>query len=194
MKMLVTGGNRGLGKHLVETFSADSVSRENGYDITKNIKEIADKSIMYDVFINNAFDGPPQESWANFAQTNLYMAVYDKWKAAGKAGYIFNVGSVGGKHIVSPEPRFETYRISKAALEHASKQGTQAFKTNLVPFKTTLLTLDRLDTELSRSRPSWTGNGIHLNDISNFIEFTKTMSPNACIEEITFYCNFDHKA
>ena len=194
MKMLVTGGNRGLGKHLVETFGADSVSRENGYDITKNIKEIADKSIMYDIFINNAFDGPPQESWANFAQTNLYMAVYDKWKAAGKAGYIFNVGSVGGKHIVSPEPRFETYRISKAALEHASKQGTQAFKTNLVPFKTTLLTLDRLDTELSRSRPSWTGNGIHLNDISNFIEFTKTMSPNACIEEITFYCNFDHKA
>jgi len=194
MKMLVTGGNRGLGKHLVETFGADSVSRENGYDITKNIKENADKSIMYDIFINNAFDGPPQESWANFAQTNLYMAVYDKWKAAGKAGYIFNVGSVGGKHIVSPEPRFETYRISKAALEHASKQGTQAFKTNLVPFKTTLLTLDRLDTELSRSRPSWTGNGIHLRDVSNFIEFTKTMSPNACIEEITFYCNFDYKA
>ena len=194
MKMLVTGGNRGLGKHLVETFSADSVSRENGYDITKNIKEIADKSIMYDIFINNAFDGPPQESWANFAQTNLYMAVYDKWKAAGKAGYIFNVGSVGGKHIVSPEPRFETYRISKVALEHASKQGTQAFKANLVPFKTTLLTLDRLDTELSRSRPSWTGNGIHLNDISNFIEFTKTIASNTCIEEITFYCNFDHKA
>jgi hypothetical protein len=192
--MLVTGGNRGLGKHLVETFSADSVSRENGYDITKNIKEIADKSIMYDIFINNAFDGPPQESWANFAQTNLYMAVYDKWKAAGKAGYIFNVGSVGGKHIVSPEPRFETYRISKVALEHASKQGTQAFKANLVPFKTTLLTLDRLDTELSRSRPSWTGNGIHLNDISNFIEFTKTIASNTCIEEITFYCNFDHKA
>jgi len=194
MKMLVTGGNRGLGKHLVETFGADSVSRENGYDITKNIKEIADKSIMYDIFINNAFDGPPQESWANFAQTNLYMAVYDKWKAAGKAGYIFNVGSVGGKHIVSPEPRFETYRISKAALEHASKQGTQAFKTNLVPFKTTLLTLDRLDTELSRSRPSWTGNGIHLNDVSNFIKFAETVSSNACIEEITFYCNFDHKA
>jgi hypothetical protein len=192
--MLVTGGNRGLGKHLVETFGADSVSRENGYDITKNIKEIADKSIMYDVFVNNAFDGPPQESWANFAQTNLYMAIYDKWKAVGKVGYIFNIGSVGGKNIVSPEPRFETYRISKAALEHASKQGTQAFKTNLVPFKTTLLTLDRLDTELSRSRPSWTGNGIHLNDVSNFIKFTETMSPNTCVEEITFYCNFDYKA
>jgi len=194
MTMLVTGGNRGLGKHLVETFGADNLSRENGYDITKNIKEIADKSIMYDVFVNNAFDGPPQESWANFAQTNLYMAIYDKWKSVGKAGYIFNVGSVGGKHIVSPEPRFETYRISKAALEHASKQGTQAFKTNLVPFKTTLLTLDRLDTELSRSRTSWTGNGIQLHDVSNFVKYAQTLDPNTCIEEITFYCNLDYKA
>jgi NAD(P)-dependent dehydrogenase (short-subunit alcohol dehydrogenase family) len=190
MKVLVTGGNRGLGKHLVDTFKADSVSRENGYDITKNIKEIVDKSTMYDVFINNAFDGPPQESWANFAQSILYMAVYDAWKAVGKSGYIFNIGSVGGKHIVSPEPRFETYRVSKAALEHASKQGTQAFKSHVVSFKTTLVTLDRLDTELSRGQSTWTGNGIDLSTVSNFIKFAQTTSLNTCVEEITLYCDF----
>jgi NADP-dependent 3-hydroxy acid dehydrogenase YdfG len=122
------------------------------------------------------------------------MAVYDAWKTAGKTGHIINIGSTGSKSVVAPEPRFETYRISKAALEHASRQGTQAFKQNIVPFKTTLITLDRLDTELSRSRANWTGNGVNLNDISNFIRYATAVSSNTVIEEATFYVNFDHKA
>jgi MoaA/NifB/PqqE/SkfB family radical SAM enzyme len=191
---LITGGNRGLGQHLTEKFNGTSISRADGHDITKDLKSIAEMSLKYDVFINNAFDGPPQEDWANFAQAQVYMAVYDAWKAAGKSGHIFNIGSTGSKNIVAPEPRFETYRVSKAALEHASRQGTQAFKQNLVPFKTTLITLDRLDTELSRSRPTWTGNGIDLTDISNFIQYATAVSQNTVVEEATFYVNFDHKA
>lgn len=191
---LITGGNRGLGQQLVETLGGTSISRTDGYDITKDVQAIAKKSLDYDVFVNNAFDGPPQESWANFAQAQIYMAVYDAWKAAGKTGWIFNIGSTGSKTIVAPEPRFETYRVSKVALEHASRQGTQAFKQNLVPFKTTLITLDRLDTELSRSRPNWTGNGINLTDISNFIQYATTVASNTVLEEATFYVNFDHKA
>lgn len=195
-KFLITGGNRGLGLHLVEKFNAHSRHRGNGYDITKDqdIARIAEESLQYDVFVNNAFDGPPQELWANFAQSQLYFAVYDAWRAAGKTGYIFNIGSSGSKSIVAPEPRFETYRVSKAALEHASRQGTQAFKQNLVSFKTTLITPDRLDTELSRSRPNWTGNGINLTDISNFIQYAVSVDPNTVIEEATFYCNLDFKA
>lgn len=192
MKMLVTGGNRGLGLELVKHYNATSISRNEGFDITKDIEKIAELSLEYDVFVNNAFDGPPQEAWANFAQTNLYLAVYDKWKAAGKIGHIFNIGSIGEKTIVSPEPRFETYRVSKAALSHASKQGTQAFKNNIIPFKTTLITFDRLDTELSRSRPTWTGNGHSLKDISNFMDYSFGINSNTCIEEITFYCNLHH--
>ena len=191
---LITGGNRGLGLHLTEKFGSTSISRANGYDITKDLKSIAEMSLKYDVFINNAFDGPPQEEWANFAQAQVYMAVYDAWKSANKTGYIFNIGSSGSKNIVAPEPRFETYRVSKAALEHASKQGTQAFKHDLVLFKTTLITLDRLDTELSRSRPTWTGNGINLTDISNFIQYATAVSQNTVVEEATFYVNLDHKA
>jgi NAD(P)-dependent dehydrogenase (short-subunit alcohol dehydrogenase family) len=194
MKMLVTGGNRGLGKHLVDVFGADSVSRANGFDINLNTHEIADLSLEYDVLVNNAFDGPPQELWANFGQAQLYFAVYDAWKTAGKTGWIFNIGSTGEKHIVAPEPRFETYRVAKAALSHTSRQGTHAFKQNLVRFRTTLITPDRLDTELSRSRPTWTGNGVALTDISNFIRYATTVSPNTVIEEATFYVNFEHKA
>lgn len=192
MKMLVTGGNRGLGRHLVDVFGGDSVSRATGHDINHNTKDIANVSLQYDVFVNNAFDGPPQESWADFGQAQLYFAVYDAWKSAGKSGWIFNIGSVGEKHTVAPEPRFETYRVAKAALAHASRQGTQAFKQNLVQFKTCLITPDRLDTELSRSRPTWTGNGIALTDISNFIQYAVTVSPNTVIEEATFYINFDY--
>jgi hypothetical protein len=194
MKMLVTGGNRGLGQHLVDVFGGNSVSRTNGLDINHNTHEIAALSLEYDVFVNNAFDGPPQELWADFGQAQIYFAVYDAWKAAGKTGWIINIGSSGEKHIVVPEPRFETYRVSKAALSHASKQGTQAFKQNAVPFKTTLITVDRLDTELSRSRPNWTGNGVNLEDISNFIHYGTKINANTCIEEITFYCNFDFQA
>ena len=188
----ITGGNRGLGLHLVNTFSGTSISRAQGYDITKHAKEIAEISLDFDVFVNNAFDGPPQEEWANFAQSQIYFAVYDAWKAAGKTGHIFNIGSSGSKSIVAPEPRFETYRVSKAALEHASKQGTQAFKQHLVPFKTTLITLDRLDTELSRNRSNWTGNGVNLTDIGNFIQYAISVSNNTAIEEATFYVDFDH--
>ena len=194
MKMLVTGGNRGLGKHLVDVFGADSASRTNGFDINHNTHELAVLSLEYDVFVNNAFDGPPQELWANFGQSQLYFAVYDAWRTAGKTGWIFNIGSTGEKHLVAPEPRFETYRVAKAALSHASRQGTQAFKQNLVQFRTTLITPDRLDTELSRSRPTWTGNGIASTDVSNFIRYATTVSPNTVIEEATFYVNFEHKA
>lgn len=194
MKVLVTGGNRGLGKHLVEVFNGTSISRADNLDITKDYKSIATMSLDYDIFINNAFDGPPQEEWANFGQVHVLEAVYDAWSQNNKKGYIFNIGSVGEKHIVAREPGFETYRVAKAALAHASKQCTASFRASKVAFKNTLITLDRLDTELSRSRPTWTGNGVNLNDISNFIKYAQNLDPNTCIEEITFYCNLDYKA
>ena len=192
MKVLVTGGNRGLGAHLVQALAADTVSRSTGLDITTQFREIAEMSLHYDVFVNNAFDGPPQESWANFAQSQLYFAVYDQWQQHNKQGYIFNIGSVGAKNIVAPEPRFETYRVSKAALEHASAQGTRAFKDGHVCFRTCLINLDRLDTKLSRSRPTWTGNGIQLPDVENFIRFAVATHPNTVIEQITLYCNLNY--
>lgn len=193
MKFLITGGNRGLGQDLVARFHGDSISRSDGYDITKHAREIAQKSLEYDVFVNNAFDGPPQESWADFGQVQVLLEVYNAWKTAEKEGWIFNIGSVGCEHIVAPEPSFETYRVAKSALAHASRQCTSAFKNDLVKFKTTLITPDRLDTELSRSRPTWTGNGVDCGDIANFIRYATTVQRNTCVEEIILYVNFNSK-
>lgn len=193
MTMLVTGGNKGLGKVICEVFNADSISRANGFDITKNVKEVADTSLGYDIFVNNAFDGPPQSEWANFAQFHVLNAVYTAWKTANKDGIIINIGSVGERTVVAPEPDFETYRVAKAALKHASLQCSKAFKDNVVPFRTSLLTLDRLDTELSRSRPSWTGNGVSCINVCDQIQLILNTNKNSCIEEIVTSVNFNSK-
>jgi len=193
MKVLVTGGNRGLGKVLTEQLYADSISRDNGYDITSDAKKIANISLDYDIFINNAFDGPAHEPWANFGQVSVLFEVFQQWKNNNKTGWIFNIGSVGEKHTKDLEQMFETYRTSKAALSAASRQCTASFKNNIVQFKTTLITLDRLDTELSRSRESWTGNGINCNDVTNFINYTTNIQTNSCVEEIILYVNFHTK-
>jgi NAD(P)-dependent dehydrogenase (short-subunit alcohol dehydrogenase family) len=193
MKIMVTGGNRGLGLALCQKFAADSYSRSTGFDITKHAKDLAQQSLAYDVFINNAFDGPFHEPWADFAQTRLLWCVADLWQKNNKNGWIINIGSVGTEIVTAPDPAFETYRVAKAALKAHSLQWSRAFKENRVAFRTTLLTLDRLDTELSRSRPSWTGNAISLDDVGNCVELILGARSNTCIEEIVAWVNFDHK-
>jgi NAD(P)-dependent dehydrogenase (short-subunit alcohol dehydrogenase family) len=195
MKFLITGGNKGLGLSLCNHFQGTGVSRNTGYDIIKSQdrERIAEMSLEYDVFVNNAFDGPFQERWADFGQTKLLWTVADLWKKHNKTGHIINIGSVGSESLVSPDPSWETYRIGKAALKEHSRQWTRAFKENRVAFRTSLLTLDRLDTELSRSRPNWTGNGIELDDVAAFIELLLQSQSNTCIEEIVSWVNFDHK-
>mgnify|MGYP003633423307 FL=1 len=189
----ITGDNRGLGLDLSNRFNADGCNRTTGLDITKNINEIVEASIHYDVFVNNAFDGPPDTEWACYAQVNLLQAIYKRWKEINKTGWIFNIGSLGEKTIVAPDPEFETYRVAKSALSHASKQCTQAFKQNLVNFQTTLITPDRIDTPLSRSRDTWTGNGIDTKDIGDFIEWCIQTQNNTVIEEVVLCVNLDYK-
>lgn len=190
---MVTGGNRGLGKKLCEHFAGHDYSRSNGHDITQDHTKLAESSLDYDVFVNNAFDGPFHESWANFGQIKLLDSVARHWMANKKNGWIINIGSVGSEQAIPPEPDFENYRVCKAALKFQSTQWSAAFKENKVLFRTSLLTLDRLDTEVSRSRPSWTGNGIALQDVANAIEYILTLQPNTCLSEIKLSVNFEHQ-
>jgi len=195
MRFLITGGNRGLGQHLCERFDGTSVSRSSGLDITQlpDQRRIAEMSLDHDVFVNNAFDGPFQESWADFAQTQLLWTVADLWRHNNKKGIIINMGSVGTETVTAPDPAFETYRVAKAALKSHSLQWSRAFKENRVLFRTTLLTLDRLDTELSRSRATWTGNGMALDDVADCVQLILDARDNTCIQEIVAWVNFDHK-
>ena len=191
-RFLITGGNRGLGLELATHFRAESVSRTaSGTDITNNehLDQLALKSLDYDVFINNAFDGPPHEPWANFAQVNLLHKVFFLWKEHNKKGLIVNIGSNGSKSVENLELSFNTYKTSKAALEHASKQCSKSFKDGAVPFRTTLLTLDRLDTPLTRSRDNWTGNGVSCNDVAKAIEYVLSTSNNTVVDEIMLSVN-----
>jgi NAD(P)-dependent dehydrogenase (short-subunit alcohol dehydrogenase family) len=191
MKYMITGGNRGLGQALCDRYNGDSYSRANEFDITKDRAKLVELSLDYDVFINNAFDGPFQEAWADFGQVKLLFDVATAWKNANKSGHIINIGSSGSESIVSPTPAWETYRVSKAALKHHSLQWTQAFKANQTLFRTSLITLDRLDTPLSRSRPNWTGNGIDLSDVGNMIDVCINLKNNTCISEIASWVNLD---
>lgn len=196
---LITGGNRGLGLEIKNHFNGTSIARSEDNDIIADItnkndlEHIATESLKYDVFVNCAFDGPPGEEWANFAQVNLLIKIYEKWKENNKEGYIVNIGSIGEKDIVAPEPSFERYRIAKSALAHASKQCTNAFKNNYVRFKTSLLSIDRLDTPITRSRDTWTGNGLDCKDVIKSIEFIISINNNTCIEEITTWVNYNYK-
>jgi NAD(P)-dependent dehydrogenase (short-subunit alcohol dehydrogenase family) len=192
-KYMITGGNRGLGLALCQRFSGDSYSRSNGYDITKDEEKIAEASLDYDVFINNAFDGPFHESWANFGQTRVLYAVANAWTKHNKSGTIINIGSTGDKLVVPPLPDFENYRVSKSALKAHSLQWSRAFKENRVPFKTSLLSLDRLNTVATRSRSNWTGNGLSLQEIGNYVELLVWCQGNTCIEEIVAWVNFNYK-
>jgi len=193
MRILITGGNRGLGRTLVERLNAESISRESGFDITRNVDEIVAKSLNYDVFINNAFDGPPQESHANFGQTILLLKIFDAWKQENKKGFIFNIGSIASDDVVSPDPMWETYRVSKKSLESASLQCSRAFRKNQVKFKTTLIKPDRLDTDLSRSRSNWTGNGVDCGDILRFINYCLAVQGNTQVDQVTIALNYEYK-
>ena len=172
MKYLITGGNKGLGQYLVE--------RYNGY------KSIAIISLDYDVLINNAYAG-------NFGQTLLLDAVTSLWKKHKKSGHIINIGGVGSEDFGPPFPGWETYNAVKRSLKQLSLQWTQAHRLNQVQFRTSLLTVDRLDTPFGRTTPEWTGNGVNLENVAEMIDLCVNTQPNTCIGEIKCWVNLEYQ-
>ena len=190
---MITGGGRGLGLELSKWFSADNYSRHNGYDIIEQRKAIADLSVNYDVFINNAYDGEFGVSCTAYGQVQLLTEVAMSWRANNKTGYIINIGGVGSEDTSTPFPGWESYNANKAALKHHSLQWSQAFRTGQVLFRTTLITVDRLDTPAGRARPTWTGNGVNLQDVVAQVELCLNTAANTCVSEIITWVNLDHK-
>lgn len=193
MKYMITGGNTGLGLVLRQYFGADSYSRSNGYDITEQRETVADLSLNYDVFINNAYDGEFGVSRAGYGQVQLLTEVAMVWQANHKTGYIINIGGTGALDSGAPFPGWESYNANKAALAHHSRQWSQAFRSGQVLFRTSLITVDRLDTPAGRARPTWTGNGVNTNDVAKQIELCINTNANTCVSEIVSWVNLDHK-
>jgi NAD(P)-dependent dehydrogenase (short-subunit alcohol dehydrogenase family) len=193
MTCMITGGNSGLGLVLAQRFNADSYSRHNGYDIVEQRNGIADLSLNYNVFINNAYDGTFGVSRTEYGQVQLLTEVAMAWKTNNKTGHIINIGGVGSEDTGAPFTGWETYNANKAALKHHSLQWSQAFRTGQVPFRTSLITVDRLDTPAGRARPTWTGNGVMLQDVISQVELCINTAPNTCVSEIISWVNLDHK-
>jgi NAD(P)-dependent dehydrogenase (short-subunit alcohol dehydrogenase family) len=189
---LVTGGNQGLGLAVAQHFGADSISRNTGHDIILDRDAIAQLSLNYDVFVNNAYDGVFGQSRTAYGQAQLLTMVAMLWQDQGKAGHIINIGGVGSEDTSAPFPGWESYNSNKAALKHASLQWTQAFRIGQVNFRTSLITVDRLDTPMGRARPTWTGHGVNVQDIISQLELCINSKSNTCIGEITTWVNLDH--
>ena len=193
MNYMITGGNRGLGLALCQRYDATSYSRSTGHDITINRAEIAQASLDYDVLVNNAFDWSFEDTSADFAQVKLLHDVAALWKLHRKSGHIINIGSFGSESIEAPAEGWASYNVNKAALKHHSQQWTQAFRQGQVLFRTHLITVDRLDTDLNRTRVSWTGNGVAANDVGSMIDLCLGTHPNTCIGEVVAWVNLGFK-
>lgn len=193
MRYLITGGNQGLGLALAEHFSADSYSRSNGFDIVNDTHRIADISLNYDVFINNAYEGLDADTNLEFAQAKLLHRVAMLWKKHNKTGHIINIGGAPAEDIAAPLDGWETYGVNKAALKYHSRQWSRAFREHTVPFKTSLITVDRLDTPAGRTTPQWTGNGVNLIHVLQMVELCVDAPANTCVEEIVAWVNLSHK-
>lgn len=188
---MITGGDTGLGLVLSGRFDAHTFSRSSGFDILESAPDLARISLDYDVFINNAYDGEFGKSRHRYGQVQLLSEVAMTWRDAGRSGHIINIGGVGSEDLSPPFPGWETYNSNKAALKHQSLQWTQAFRLGQVPFRTSLITVDRLDTPAGRARPTWTGNGVDCGDIISMIELCLNTQPNICIGEIVCWVNLD---
>ena len=193
MRFMITGGNQGLGFKLTEHYAADSYSRINGFNIVTNTQRIADISLNYDVFINNAYEGLDTDTNLEFAQAKLLHHVAMLWKQHSKAGYIINIGGAPAEDIISPPEGWETYGVNKAALKYHSRQWSRAFRNHDVPFKTSLITVDRLDTPLGRTTETWTGNGHDLSNVVDMVDLCLNVASNTCIEEITAWVDLQYK-
>lgn len=178
MKVLVIGGSQGMGKEIVDYFSPNSksVSRSNGYDIRRedDRKKIAKLSLDYNVVLNHAYCG-------DLSQTYMLNDLYRTWVDADHNGYIFHTGT------------YSTYRIGtnpnlypgiKASGDILCQQISKQCENNKHRFRITNLRLGFLDTEKSRKKPHWPGNGLKGVDVAKLMSYFYNMPPDICVPEI----------
>lgn len=183
---MITGGASGLGASIVQAYQGDSYSRRTGYDIRNDAASLAKISLGYDVFVNNAYDGVLGEPWADFGQARLLHEVAMAWQKHQHSGWIINVGGVGGEDISAPVTGWQSYNVNKRALKHLSLQWSRAFDAGQVLFRTTVLTVDRLD-------HTDQGNGHCHADVLSMIDLCLGAGVNTCVAEIKAWVRLPDK-
>lgn len=155
MKILITGGSKGIGSSLNEYFKNDEViTVARSGDVTEK-GDITDEDFRQylvmkynpDIFINNA--GIAKESFENVTMTNGYAAVdllhkfYDKMKS----GHIINIGSAATNinGYATKDLVDAAYIIAKRNLKEASTMFQQM---HLKPIKVTLLEIGAVATTI----------------------------------------------
>ena len=112
--MIIATGNpeKGFAKELKAIGNIDFCSRSNGYDFhnKEKVEEFCNKSLKYNVFINNSQIG-------DFKQALLLKEVYSYWKKNKHKGLIINIGSTAAYSL---KGELRTYSVEKAALRKYS--------------------------------------------------------------------------
>lgn len=122
MKLIITGNpNYGIAEAINKNFHGHELAfyskNYNDFDLnnTEKISEFANRSLQYDVFINNA-------RLSSYNQVRLYDEVYRKWAFEKKQGLIINIGSTAD----TAKDANYAYASEKAALKKASEGGSYA--------------------------------------------------------------------
>lgn len=123
MKIAITGHSAGIGQALAKIYEARGheivgLSRRNGYNI-RSLPKVAGMIEPCDMFINNA--------QAGFAQTELLVDVWNRWK--GQKKIIINISTLMtlspiavGNPELNVNSGIDLYRIQKLSLEETYKQ------------------------------------------------------------------------
>lgn len=178
LRVLVTAGSEGIGKEIVDYFAphGQSLSRRNGFDIreAEAREHIARLSLDCDIFVNHAFAGDE-------SQTELLRIVFTLWRETRKSGYIFSTGTYGTYCSTGIDPK---YIELKNKLDQVHFDFSRQIENGDLPFRLTLLRPGMLDTERSRKKPHWHGNGVRGKDYAQLIEYLYRMPGDVQISNL----------
>lgn len=177
--ILVIGGSKGTGKSIVDYFSASSVSRSTGHDITDadSRTKVAVLSLDYDVVVNHAYT-------VENNQLDMLESIVAAWIENNKSGIIINTGSiVTYRDIFKDKAEWRRYVANKTALDAYCKAVAKRCQENKFKFKITNIKPGMLDTEKSRSKPHFT-TGITGSQYCELVEFIVSLPDNICLPEV----------
>lgn len=112
MKLLVIGGTSGLGLAISQNFSADYISRSNGYTIPDCITQAIEKSLDYDVIINCLPDSN---------QNKLLFPMYEAHDQRGLSTYFITIGSMSWRYNSPEHSKRELFDWAEGLIQRNTK-------------------------------------------------------------------------